>query len=199
MKTLRFNTLKIINESRQKRIYKSMHKNASAPHESVGWISKERQSLRFEKLTVGIGGGDTVLDFGCGLGDLYGYVIERDINIDYFGIDLVDEFVSSAKKRYTEGIFVKSSIFDMSQEFDYVLSSGVYAFGKKEIFENAVEKCYELASKEYRFNILLNAKGGGYFNINQSQLERFVMKLCKNSYFEYGYLDNDITVYMPKI
>lgn len=198
MKTLRFNAIKILNEQRQQKIYKSMHKNAAKPHESVGWLSEERQNIRFEKLTLNIAGGSSLLDFGCGLGDLWGYIFKQGIDIKYFGIDIIEEFVLIAKNRYPKANFAKASIFDIKERFDYVLSSGVYAFSKREVFERAIVHSFDLATKEYRFNVLVDANGSGYFRISQKELERFVKSICPNASFYSGYLNNDITVFMPK-
>ena len=98
MKTLRFNALKILNEQRQQRIYRAMHKKAIHSHESVGWISKERQNLRFEKLLIGINEKDSVLDFGCGLGALAEYMRENNFECGYVGIDIVREFIKKSQK-----------------------------------------------------------------------------------------------------
>ncbi len=199
MKTLRFNALKMLNEQRQQRIYRSMHKNASTPYESVGWISKERQNLRFEKLVAGITDRDSILDFGCGLGALFEYLRESNIECKYTGIDIVPEFIKKSKKSYTHGNFSVASIFDITDSFDYVVSSGVYAFYKKDVFFESVQKCFLLSNKEYRFNILIDASGDGYLKINRRELENFVLKISPGASFEYGYLENDITVSMPKL
>lgn len=124
----------MLNEQRQQRIYRSMHKNGSTPYESVGWISKERQNLRFEKLVADITDRDSILDFGCGLGALFEYLRESNIECKYTGIDIVPEFIKKSKKSYTQGNFYVASIFDITDSFDYVVSSGVYAFYKKDVF-----------------------------------------------------------------
>ncbi len=199
MKMLRFNTLKMLNEQRQQKIYKAIHKNAKYDYESVGWISKERQNLRFKKLTAGISDKDSVLDFGCGLGAMFGYLRDLNIKCEYTGIDLISEFVKKSKQLYPSGNFHVASIFDVTKSFDYVLSSGVYAFYKKDIFFEAVRRCFLLSNKEYRFNVLIEASGDGYLKIGKKELEDFVFGVSPNASFEYGYLENDMTVFMPKL
>ena len=39
-----------------------------------------------------------VCDFGCGIGDFYGYLKEEKINFDYTGIDIADNMIELAKK-----------------------------------------------------------------------------------------------------
>ncbi|NVL90353.1 MAG: hypothetical protein HWN69_05065, partial [Desulfobacterales bacterium] len=49
-------------------------------HEMVGWGSEESQKCRFGVLCqLDDLSGKSVLDVGCGLGDLYGYLRNRDI------------------------------------------------------------------------------------------------------------------------
>lgn len=199
MKTLRFSVIKMLNEQRQQRVYRSMHQNASNGHESVGWISEERQNLRFEKLLDKISDRDSILDFGCGLGAMFGYLRDCDMGCRYTGIDIVPEFIKKAKKTYVNGNFLTASIFDMTDSFDYVLSSGVYAFYKKEVFFESIQKCFLLSNKEYRFNMLIDAEGEGYMKVSMEELEKFVLKISPKASFEYGYLENDITVFMPKL
>jgi cyclopropane fatty-acyl-phospholipid synthase-like methyltransferase len=200
MKTLRFNTIKILNEQKQQNIYKKMHKSAKYEYESVGWLSEERQNLRFEKLVEGLNlDGKKILDFGCGLGAFCGFLKERGVTCDYTGIDMVESFVKKAKHVHPESRFIKASILDVVEQFDYVFSSGVYAFCQKELFVEYVKKSFELSSEAYRFNILLDAKSGGYLKIGQRELEEVVRKFGCNTMFIDGYLENDITVHMGKL
>jgi SAM-dependent methyltransferase len=200
MKTLRFNTIKLLNEQKQQKIYKSMHKNAKHDYESVGWLSTERQKLRFEKLLDGLELRDTkILDFGCGLGALCGFLDEKGIKCDYSGIDIVDSFVKKASLDYPKASFAKASILDIEDSFDYVFSSGTYAFCSKELFFEYAKKSFELARCEYRFNMLLNARSSGYLRLSESELKKVLSQIGGKSTFQYGYLENDITVCISKM
>ena len=65
-------------------------KHGSGPE--VGQLSPEGQQFRFEKLIqIGDLRGCRVLDLGCGLGDLYPFLLKRFDKIDYTGIDIVPE------------------------------------------------------------------------------------------------------------
>ncbi len=200
MKTLRFNAVKLLNEQRQQKIYKSMHKNAKKPHESVGWLSEERQNLRFEKLICGLDlNGKKILDFGCGLGAFYAFLENIGVECEYVGIDIVEGFVKKAKSAHPKARFIKASIMDMDESFDYVFSSGVYAFCTKELFSEYVKKAYALSGSEYRFNVLLDAKSGGYFRILKEELDILLKDVGGQFGYEFGYLDNDITVILRKL
>jgi len=199
MKTLRFNTIKLLNEQKQQKIYKAMHKKAKTPHESVGWISEERQKLRFEELTRGLSlDGKKILDFGCGLGAFCGFLQEKGISYDYTGIDLVESFIKKAAITYPEARFVKGSIFDIDEPFDYVFSSGVYAFCSKELFLESIKKSFALAKYEYRFNMLIDAKSSGFFKCSKKELNFFLAPFDSLISYKFGYLENDMTIFMGK-
>jgi trans-aconitate methyltransferase len=50
--------------------------------------------------TVGDLSGCTLLDIGCGYGDLKRYLNQIYSNFTYIGIDQMPEFISEAKNRY---------------------------------------------------------------------------------------------------
>jgi SAM-dependent methyltransferase len=69
---------------------------------TVGWGNESSQHLRFEVLFRGLDPkGKTILDVGCGLGDLVPY-LEKRTNGDfrYFGIDIAEKLVNDASVAY---------------------------------------------------------------------------------------------------
>ena len=76
-----------------------------------------------------------MLDLGCGLGDLYPFLLERFGHVIYTGMDIVPELVSAARQRYPGACFLCSDLSsdDIDETFDYVLVSG--------IFNNAIPNC----------------------------------------------------------
>ena len=60
--------------------------------EALGWKNRDSQQHRFEELAqIGDLRGCSVLDVGCGHGDLYPYLQERHGEFHYTGIDNVRE------------------------------------------------------------------------------------------------------------
>ncbi len=99
--------------------------------EAVGWQSVEKQNLRFDVLSeVGDLEGRSLLDVGCGFGDLLGFLRHKDVNVKYYGVDLMEDFVEAARERFPGAKF---RVFDALGEpppdfeppFDYVLASGL--------------------------------------------------------------------------
>jgi cyclopropane fatty-acyl-phospholipid synthase-like methyltransferase len=64
-----------------------------------GWGSRRSQFRRYDVVRrhCGVRSGDSVLDWGCGTGDLYWYLHDHGIDTHYFGTDIVPEMVKMAK------------------------------------------------------------------------------------------------------
>jgi len=97
--------------------------------EAVRW-TPEGQRLRYETL-IAISGnlsGRRVLDFGCGKGDFYGFLKERSILPQYFGIDINKDLISLARTKYPEAEFAAIDLdeSEFDREFDAIFVCGVF-------------------------------------------------------------------------
>ena len=62
--------------------------------EVLGWESKEAQYMRFEIFTSNVDiKNKKILDVGCGLGNLLEYLIDKGINIEYTGVDILEDII----------------------------------------------------------------------------------------------------------
>lgn len=60
---------------------------------------KGRQPLRYEVLSeIGDLNNCSILDVGCGFGDIYAFLIKKGLNIKYTGYDINPNFIIIAKK-----------------------------------------------------------------------------------------------------
>src|SRR5262249_27257091 len=61
----------------------------------------ERRDIRYQILCeVGLRDGVSVLDLGCGFGDLVRYLGERGLKIDYEGCDINPDLIEVARRKY---------------------------------------------------------------------------------------------------
>jgi SAM-dependent methyltransferase len=91
--------------------------------------SPEGQLFRFERIAqVADLRGRSVLDLGCGLGDLYPFLRQRFGAVDYTGIDVVPEMVEKAAAAHPEARFLHRDVLVEGIEgtYDYVLLCGVF-------------------------------------------------------------------------
>lgn len=124
-----------------------------------GWPNKYSQYKRFEiLLNIGVKNNDKLLDIGCANGELIEYLKENNIKVKYVGIDLNQNYLQIAKKRFPENIFELSEIcnFTCNEKFEWAIASGAFSVDCnitiikwyiKYIMEN-------LVSKGFAFNLL---------------------------------------------
>jgi SAM-dependent methyltransferase len=71
-----------------------------------------------------------LLDFGCGLADLYRRIEQRGLtHIDYTGLDLSQKYIDEAKRNHPGlKLFCADILADTSavSQFDYVVANGVF-------------------------------------------------------------------------
>jgi SAM-dependent methyltransferase len=101
---------------------------------ALGW-SKPKHKLRYRVLLeYWLSPPPTqplrVLDFGCGFGELFGYARERDMPIEYTGLDISADLVRVARERYPATRFLCMDPFveNLDEKFDVILSSGVHNY-----------------------------------------------------------------------
>ncbi len=106
---------------------KSLQLHGDRP-EALRW-SPQGQRLHYQSLLdVGDLNGKKILDFGCGKGDFYGFLTERNIAVHYSGYDINEKLIALARKKFPQCTF---SVFDIEKEtldeyFDYIFLCGVF-------------------------------------------------------------------------
>lgn len=96
--------------------------------EAVRWTSSGQRAHYAAMLDIGNLQGAKVLDYGCGTGDLYGFLRDAGIGVNYTGFDINPGLIEAAIRKYPEARF---SVFDieeqeMTETFDYILLCGVF-------------------------------------------------------------------------
>jgi len=80
--------------------YRSRYRQFGYDPRSLGW-NKGRQSVRFAAVVDAIGMEfASVLDVGCGFGDLFGYLTERGWRGSYLGVDICPELLEEGARRF---------------------------------------------------------------------------------------------------
>ncbi len=103
----------------------------------------------------------TVLDYGCGTGDLYRFLKRRGIEVRYTGVDLNGNFIEIAKKKYPECEFRVVHIDGGDDPFegfyDYIFICGVFNLlvpGVKDDLKNALITLFKHCNKGLALNAL---------------------------------------------
>ncbi len=199
-------TLKTEDKSRIKEFYnRRLKKHGAKSAWAVDWDSYNNQQSRFEVLVqIGDLNGKSILDFGSGLGDLYGYLSKHCKNFTYLGIDIVPEMVEEARKKYPKGRFENIELDEVGESFDYVFASGSLTFnveGGKNYYYKIIEKMYQHAKIGVGFNLL----NKGFFDEDKLYLTYDPLKVleyCKTFAKDvkviFEYLQGDFTIYLFK-
>jgi SAM-dependent methyltransferase len=87
-----------------------------------------RRRLRFQVLReVGLVPGCTVMDLGCGFGDFFGYLLEQNLDVSYFGIDINPELIDIARRKYPRAEFRVADLqIDELPRVDFLVSSNAF-------------------------------------------------------------------------
>ncbi|HET9222322.1 MAG TPA: class I SAM-dependent methyltransferase [Roseiflexaceae bacterium] len=110
----------------------------------------------------------SILDIGCGMGNLIKYLQSRDVDIqDYVGVDLLPQFVELCRAQYAgpfsfvEANFVSDS-FQPDRKFDLVVNMGVLV-SRVLLYERyidySIRKMIALSSKYVLFNVITHIDG----------------------------------------
>ena len=105
---------------------KSLKQYGESP-KALLWWDYRSMAIRFRELVKDVAiDGRSVLDAGCGMGDLLPYLYAKSSSFKYLGVDINKGFIEIAKKRYEGHDFKVTDPFSKQLgEFDVVISSGV--------------------------------------------------------------------------
>ncbi|WP_452223637.1 class I SAM-dependent methyltransferase [Lacinutrix chionoecetis] len=174
----------------------------------MGWTTKQAQQLRFEAIVSLFDFNNaSVLDIGCGDGDFKAFLDERFVNIDYIGIDIQNQFIDFAKKRFKDqkNTWFYHTDFTTCQlpNVDVVVACGALSYKSAipDFYTKMIEKFYKAASQAFIFN-MLNAAYFESGNIivahSKTQIYEYCQTLSCNVKIVDNYLKNDFTIIMHK-
>ena len=168
---------------------------------SLGWSSSESQQARFRILLEikGYSNGDSVLDVGCGFGDM------SQLVDNYTGIDLRQSVLEQAKTKYPDVRLFCFGMRAVHSSFDWVFASGIFCFckGWEKQVRSDIREMLRIAGKGVAFNILSRRSKGirkpGIKYATVCEIVSVLGKDVKRFVVRHDYLDNDFTVYIYKV
>jgi SAM-dependent methyltransferase len=192
------------------RYNKLLEEHGDSP-QALGW-SKNRQKLRFKKLLDGIelGQQDTVLDFGCGFGDLYSFLKDNNYNYkSYTGIDINQKLVEMGQNKYSDIDLRVLDIFDNSSyeqlpNFDFVAASGVFNIkveNQDEFVKKSIKLLFNKTNKVLALNFLsdkVDYPTKDSFHHSPEKMISYISTLTKRYTLRNDYMPFEFTVYLYK-
>jgi SAM-dependent methyltransferase len=126
---------------------------------ALHWTEYREMGVRFKELVADLKLDDkSILDAGCGMGDLLPFIYAKATNFKYLGVDINPRFIDIAKKRYEGHDFKVLDPFSekIAGHFDVVISSGVLNVNIPNWLkrrQQMIKRLYELADEAAAFNM----------------------------------------------
>ena len=175
-------------------------------HKTIGW-GKKRHFFRYEVLLSKFNVKNcSLLDFGCGFGDLSDYLIEKSIPVDYYGVDINEKLIKEGKNQNPErNILFSDPLNDgLNRKYDYIISSGVH---NTKISDNLsfIKKTFKLfdsySNKGFSINFLSNNcdyfEDNLYYS-NPSEIISIALNYSQKILIRHDYMPYEFTVIVYK-
>lgn len=175
---------------------------------SLGWM-KGRQGVRFEALTrfVDLSCIKSVLDVGCGFGDLYSFLKDRGFAGKYVGVDFIERLIEVGKEVYPDADLRTCTLADFQEDesFDLVVSCGIFnaphATPEKTMthIEATMSQMFRLANVAAASDFISNYVDRRDDGVQYTQPEAvfgIAKKLTKRVTLAHDYLPFEFSVYM---
>ena len=128
----------------------------------LDWENADAQFLRFSALVENIPlQGKSLLDVGAGLGDLWHYIKQQNLEVDYHGVDILPDMVRRACATHPDARFTCADIFDQPEEldntYDVVYTSGIFNLNLDNndcFLREALRVFFGVAREHVVFNLL---------------------------------------------
>ena len=156
--------------------------------QAVQYSCIQSQERRFELLAdIGDLRYKRILDFGCGTGQLGSYLKRNGIEIEYFGTDIVPEFLTLCRSKFPKGHFEEFSRLSQ-MNFDYIFIGGVFnnkMANNQAFYQETIRKLFPMCRLGISFNMM-----SAYVDYQDSAL-----------FYEYpenvfGFIKRDITPFV---
>jgi len=173
---------------------------------ALGWKDFEGQQIRFKAL-AGVADltGCSIVDAGCGYGDLLVCLSALYTGFTYTGIEQIPELLAQAVTRYgtwPAATFIHGNFTTaLLPAADYVFASGSlnYRSNDPDFIFKAINKLYAACNYGFAFNLLNYIVPNGLLvAYNPDQIIRHCTPICREVKLIQGYDPNDFTVYMYK-
>ena len=172
---------------------------------ALGWKKEENQQKRFEILSqIGDMNGVSVLDVGCGHGDLRGFLGAKFPGLRYAGIDQMEELLDVATERYgslPDTTFYLGDCWTADlPNMDYVLASGLLAYrnSRPDFIFRMIDKLFGTCRLGTGFNLLKNVDdpNGILVNYDPQEILNYCRGLTPKVSLREGYANDDFTILM---
>jgi len=194
-----------------KKSYQSKFNKYGIDPKSLQWHQRGAAHQRFRQIWAEIDfNNKSILDVGCGFGEMGKFLTKRYKGVSYKGVDIVPEFISEAKKALPECQFEIRDYFEnpLKEKFDIIMASGVLNLNIKDNFnyrKKAIKIMFDNAKKVSVFNMLgshpqpENDKESNVWYADSIEVLKYCMGLSRRVLLRHHYHPTDFTIFMYKV
>jgi SAM-dependent methyltransferase len=192
--------------------YKSCLKKHGDTYKGLDWPNLQDMLLRYRIMLDVINTDQQVklLDFGCGTGELYKFILDNKVSIDYEGYDINADAIQICKSKFPYVKFYLGDILkeDNLNEYDYIIANGVFTekleLTSKQMwsfFKSVIKLLYKHSSKGLAFNVMSNHvdwKRADLFHCPHDSMAKFLTKDISRNFVirnDYGLFEYTVYVY----
>jgi ubiquinone/menaquinone biosynthesis C-methylase UbiE len=181
-----------------KKLYEQFHSSPKA----LGIL--KGQSIRFQvACEIGIKNDSSVLDIGCGFGDFCGFLRFKKIKVKYHGVDINDDFIEIAKKKYPYGKFEVRDIESnpITKKYDWVIGIGISTLSSSENIKPILREMFKICKKGIVIDFLssyVDYKEKNLFYTSPEQIFKYAKTLSKRITLRHDYKPFEFCLYIFK-
>lgn len=161
------------------------------------------QRMRFEAFVIHHEfDGKSVLDVGCGVGDLWSHLRARGLRCEYLGTDVSAEMIRRCRERFPDAAFEALDIlkWEPGRQFDYTVAIGIHNVrveGARELLERITRRQFELCRVAAHVSLLTDRYAGFGPHAQAWRAEEILtmaLGITPNVVLRHDYLPNDFSV-----
>ncbi|MEK7188512.1 MAG: class I SAM-dependent methyltransferase [Patescibacteria group bacterium] len=194
-----------------RKIYQDKFKTYGLDSKSLNWKRLGASHQRFRQIWAGIDfNHKSVLDVGCGFGELARFLPQRYEEVSYTGIDLVPEFIEVAKSRFPKYRFLARDYLEkpLDEKFDVIVASGILntnVSNNMEYRKKAIQTMFRYVKGVFVFNMLggypqpKNNSKSNIWYADSLEILKYCLSLTRRVVLRHHYNPKDFTIFMYKI
>jgi len=141
--------------------YKKSFKKYGVNPRALKWHSEKAAKQRYAQIVADIDfENKSILDVGCGFGDIIGFISAKTKYFNYTGMDAVGDFIKEAKRRHPKQKFIIANFLGKptSKKFDISIASGILNSNVKDNL-NYRKKIIKKLFKSTKYALVFNMAG----------------------------------------
>ena len=194
--------------------YANTFKNYGESPKGVDWRDSLTADIRYsqmQKLFRPISSHTKLLDVGCGYGGFKNFLDQKRIDIIYTGIDIVQEMLDAAKKKYPNATLICEDFIEKKflDHFEYSVCNGILtqkleasSLEMETYVKKIIKKMFEISTIGCAFNVMTsrsNFFSANLFYCSPAEILSYCLsEITPNVKLDHSYGLYEFTIYLYK-